>query len=222
MIDVAIQTMQLNIPKDIANNWQQIIDLVAEIFEVPVSLIMRAHPPKIEVFLASKSEGNPYKQGEQTELDGLYCTYVMTHKEKLIIPDALQDPEWNQNPDIKLQMISYLGLPILWPKGEVFGTICVLDNKANIFNDRYVRILEQFRNLIQKTLELVLEQQNLQQAETHIANLEKILPICSFCKKIRNAEDEWRELDHYLFEQGDTKFTHTVCPTCLQHHYKNL
>lgn len=119
-------------------------------------------------------------------------------------------------------MISYLGLPIFWPKGEVFGTICVLDNKTNTYNDRYLRILEQFRNLIQKTLELVLEQHNLQQAETHIANLEKILPICSFCKKIRNTAEEWRELDLYLSEQGETKFSHTVCPTCLKIHYKNL
>lgn len=71
MTDVVIQTLEFVIPKEITDNWQQIIDLIAEIFDVPVSLIMRVHPPMIEVFLASKTTGNPYIQGEQTELEGL-------------------------------------------------------------------------------------------------------------------------------------------------------
>ena len=49
----------------------------------------------------------------------------MKTRQPLSIPDALADEEWLSNPDIELGMISYLGFPIAWPNGEIFGTICV-------------------------------------------------------------------------------------------------
>ena len=45
------------------------------------------------------------------------------------------------NPDIKLGMISYLGVPISWPDGEIFGTICVLDRQSNGYSDLYLKLL---------------------------------------------------------------------------------
>jgi hypothetical protein len=50
----------------------------------------------------------------------------MKTRQFLLVPDALADQEWNANPDMKLGMISYMGVPVAWPNGEIFGTICVL------------------------------------------------------------------------------------------------
>jgi GAF domain-containing protein len=62
---------------------------------------------------------------------GLYCETVMKTRQPLLVPNAVRDEQWQPSPDIKLEMISYLGVPIVCPDGEVFGTICVLDKKPN-------------------------------------------------------------------------------------------
>jgi len=72
----------------------------------------------------------------------------MKTRQPLLVPDALRDEEWKSNPDIKLGMISYLGFPISWPDGEIFGTICVLDNKRNEYGELYRRLLLQWREVL--------------------------------------------------------------------------
>src|SRR5437762_9883442 len=120
------------VPSEIVRKWQEIVDLLAEVMRVPSALIMRVEPPNIKVFVSSETKGNPYEKNEVACLDtGLYCETVMKTRQPLLVSDALRDAEWQSNPDIKLGMISYLGVPIVWPDGEVFGTICVLDKKPN-------------------------------------------------------------------------------------------
>src|ERR1700739_3318751 len=50
-------------------------------------------------------------------------------------------PSRCSNPDIKLGMTSYLGFPITWPNGDIFGTICVLDSKSHDYNYLYRELL---------------------------------------------------------------------------------
>jgi len=51
--------------------------------------------------------------------------------------------------------------------------------------------------------------------------LEGILPICSFCKKIR-INEEWIILDSYIREHSEADFTHSLCPSCMKIHYGDL
>ena len=67
----------------------------------------------------------------------------MKTRQSLLVADALRDEEWKSNPDIKLGMISYLGFPITWPDGQVFGTICVLDKKENSYSELYRKFVLQ-------------------------------------------------------------------------------
>ena len=57
------------------------------------------------------------------------------------MPNALIDPNWHTNPDIKLNMIAYLGLPIIDAQGAPFGTICILDSKEHYFTETVERLL---------------------------------------------------------------------------------
>ena len=148
-----MNTAEIVIPPETVGGWQKIINLIAEIFKVPVALIMRVEPSEITVFVSSESEGNPYERGEKARLNmDSYCETVMETRQRLLVPDALADEKWNTNPDIKLGLISYLGFPIAWPGGEIFGTICVLDRKNNSFSDLHERLLAQFRDVIESDL----------------------------------------------------------------------
>jgi PAS domain S-box-containing protein len=117
---------------------------------------MKLEPPNIKVFVSSESSGNPYEKDEVASFDpGLYCERVIKSQQQLLVPDALQDEEWKSNPDVKLGMISYLGFPIAWPDGQVFGTVCVLDDKRNDYTEPYRKFLLQCRDLMQTDLKLL-------------------------------------------------------------------
>jgi diguanylate cyclase (GGDEF)-like protein/PAS domain S-box-containing protein len=170
----------LEVPHEVQASWQTTINILAELTEIPAALIMRVHPREIEVFLSSQSKGNVYEQGERAPLDtGLYCETVMDSRKELLIPDALNDPAWDHNPDIELGMISYLGLPLSWPNGEIFGTICILDTKRNEYSTTYRSLLERFRDNIQLHLKII--HQNSQQAgqlrlaEEHLRTLSQAI-----------------------------------------------
>src|SRR5215510_14543695 len=136
-----IQSSPRPVPSEIVQKWQEIVDLLAEIMRVPSALVMRVEPPNIKVFVSSQSTGNPYEPDEVASLNtGLYCETVMKTRQPLLVPDALQDEEWKSNPDVTLGMISYLGFPVSWPDGEIFGTICVLDNKRNEYSTLYRKL----------------------------------------------------------------------------------
>ena len=163
----------MQVPPEIMRKWQEIVDLLAEILHVPSALVMRVEPPNIKVFVSSESEGNPYEPDEVACLNtGLYCETVMNTRRPLIVTDALQDEAWKSNPDIKLGMISYLGVPISWPDGEVFGTICVLDRKSNGYSELYLRLLLQWRDVLQADLRSIATmQREIEQREAKIRRL---------------------------------------------------
>ncbi|MFQ5753551.1 MAG: PAS domain S-box protein [bacterium] len=148
-----MKTADICIPREMIDKWQGIVDLIAEIVQVPAALIMKVEPPEITVFVSSQSEGNPYEHGEKASLNtGLYCETVMKIRRRLLVANALNEDEWKSNPDIKLGMISYLGFPIAWPNGDIFGTICVLDDKENTYNEFHQRLLLQIREVIEADL----------------------------------------------------------------------
>lgn len=145
-----------NVSDTILAKWQKIIDLLARITGVPAALIMRAHSDTIEVFVSSETEGNPYTVGDSEHLrNELYCETVIAQRAMLLVPNALKDPEWDHNPDIKLNMIAYLGFPLLWPDNEIFGTICVLDNKENTYAIEHRELVQQFSEIVNDDLRLL-------------------------------------------------------------------
>ncbi|MDQ7784205.1 MAG: GAF domain-containing protein [Desulfomonilaceae bacterium] len=220
--------IQLTIPDSVLDKWQDIVNLMAEMAGVPAGLIMRIAGPDIEVFVSSRSEGNPYHPGHKEHLfgSGLYCETVIKTKNKLLVPDALSDDNWKDNPDIKLNMISYLGFPILLPDGEPFGTICVLDTKENRYSETYAQLMVHLRDIIQGHLDLlfmnhVLGEDNKQLRDyiAEIQTLRAILPICAQCKKIRDDQGYWQAVENYFSEHRGTTFSHTICPDCARDLY---
>jgi hypothetical protein len=55
-----------------------------------------------------------------------------------------------------------------------------------------------------------------------VRRLEGLLPICSFCKKIRNEQNEWQRLETYISKNSQADFTHSICPECARIHYATV
>ena len=193
----------MKVPAEVMRKWQEIVDLLADILNVPSALIMRVEPPNIKVFVSSESKGNPYEPDEVACLNtGLYCETVMNTRRPLMVPDALEDEAWKSNPDIKLGMISYLGVPVSWPDGEIFGTICVLDRKSNGYSELYLRLLLQWRDVLQADLRsIAATQREIEQREAKIrrlvdANIIGII-IWNMDGKILDANSEFLRIVGY-------------------------
>lgn len=159
--------------KNIEEKWQSIINTAARIVGVPSGLIMQLNEETIEVFLTSNTEGNPYEKGEEAKLIyGLYCETVIGTQDKLLVPNARKNKVWKKNnPDVNINMISYLGFPINWPDGEIFGTVCVLDSKENHYNSDYEDLLRQIKYHIEDDLELLLLNKDLNIKNTQLEQL---------------------------------------------------
>ena len=110
------------IPDDVLAKWQSIVDTMAALVDVPTGLVMRIVGDQIEVLISSEGKSNPYIVGASEHLlgSGLYCETVIRSGGRLLVPNALHDPHWKDNPDVKLNMLSYLGLPITWPDRTPF------------------------------------------------------------------------------------------------------
>lgn len=59
----------------------------------------------------------------------------------------------------------------------------------------------------------------LEKALLEIKTLQCILPICSSCKKIRDDEGYWNQIEAYLRQHSDINFTHSICPDCAARLY---
>lgn len=70
----------------------------------------------------------------------------------------------------------------------------------------------------QKRMEMERDQAitDLLAAQAQLKHLEGLLPICSYCKKIRDERGDWQPLETYIGEHSDADFTHGICPDCRQ------
>lgn len=55
----------------------------------------------------------------------------------------------------------------------------------------------------------------LQSALAEVQSLQAILPICSYCRKIRDDTNYWHTVENYLLQHTSTEFSHSICPTCM-------
>ena len=62
--------------------------------------------------------------------------------------------------------------------------------------------------------------EELEEAFGRIKRLEGIIPICMYCKKIRDDGDLWQQLEKYITENSDAVFSHGICPDCFAQHFK--
>ena len=71
------------------------------------------------------------------------------------------------------------------------------------------------------TLKSALEERlrDLEKALAHVKQLQGLLPICMYCKKIRDARDTWHRLETYIQDHSEAMFSHSLCAECLQKHF---
>ena len=206
----------------IVEQWQQVVEILARTINVPSAIITRIEEPHVEVFRASKTPGNPYHTGQVAELANHYCEEVFRSGSHLLVPNAPDSPRWKNAPEIDYDMVSYLGFPIKWPDGRVFGTLCVLDHKENAYSKGYEDLLEQFSAMLGAHLQLFYQKKALEKQLEELKVLRGIIPICMKCKKVRNDDGYWEQVETYVHQRSHANFSHGVCPECAGVMYADM
>ena len=125
---------------------------------------------------------------------------------------------------------------LLTAKGEISNRLLGLETGAD---DYLVKPCDQGELMarVRAGLRIVLLTQDLRRtvADLHAANAElqtvraevsrlaqELVPICSFCKKVRDGDGEWMDLEDYLSERAQLDVTHGICPDCRVANYPAL
>ena len=169
-------TPEVEIPSDVLRKWQRIVDLLANIMSVPSAVVTKMEPPhdiRYEVIVSSNSKGNPFPIDEFFAMDiGTFCETVIKNRQPLLVANGLEDHLWRNAPEMQVGMVSYLGYPVLWPDGRMFGTICVLDDKTNHYSDVYQEVLSHCRDVLQSDLHTLTRLGN--ELEEQVARLREL------------------------------------------------
>ena len=224
-----IKTRDTIIPSDIVMIWQRVVDVISELISVPSVMINRLEPTELEVFRSSLGSGNPFPSGTRMQMAGVYCETAARQRQRVQVRDARKDPRWSDSPTAKAGIFAYLGYPVLWPDGDVFGTLCAVDVKENKWGKRYESLLATFKDAIEAHLALLdtmehLDKKNrdLELALSEVKTLQGLLPICASCKKIRDDKGYWNQIEGYIGKHSDVVFSHGICPDCEKKLYPDL
>jgi DNA-binding response OmpR family regulator len=76
--------------------------------------------------------------------------------------------------------------------------------------------------LRQQTIALQQRNQELQKALAQVKTLSGLLPICANCKKIRDDDGYWQQVEVYLHQHSNAEFSHSICPDCMRKLYPEL
>lgn len=176
--------------------------LAALICETPIALITLVDD-KRQWF--KSSYGLDLKQ---TSRDVSFCAHAIQDSRIFEIGDALLDSRFAENPLVTGDpgIRFYAGLPLVVSNGEALGTICVIDRKPKELTPLQA---EAMRVLGQS----VVTQLELRRALDDLASLEKVVPMCAWCRNIKSADGTWINLHEFVLNSENV--THGMCPTCF-------
>lgn len=143
------------IPDHVIARWQSFVDAISTMASAPSAMINRLDPPDLEVFRSSIGPDNPFPAGVRMPLLGIYCEAAAKRRQMVRVTDARKNAEWADSPTAKAGIYAYLGYPLFWPDGNVFGTLCVVDTKENSWGENIERLVGVFRDAIEAHLALV-------------------------------------------------------------------
>jgi hypothetical protein len=75
------------------------------------------------------------------------------------------------------------------------------------------------KRMVRLQSELAGRLSELETALASVTHLQGLLPICAFCKRVRDDNNYWREVEAYLAEHSAISFSHSLCPDCIRKHY---
>ena len=220
---------------------RSLVKNIALTFEAKYVLVGRATPSENDSIQTDVFWGdNDYLDNFTYKLKNTPCENVVSGNRVCVYPEGVANKFSKDKLLVQMEVDSYVGSPILTREGKLSGIIVLLDSKpvqdvgffTAIIEFLAARIAAEFekyyikeelkRQVVEKTCELEKTNQELTTALAEIKTLRGIIPICSNCKKIRDDQGFWQQVESYVTEHTEVAFTHSICPDCIKDFYNEL
>lgn len=195
--------------------YDDIVRIAAEICHTPIALV---------TFIGEDRQWYKAKlgvDGEETPREEAFCAHTILGREPMVVRDARQDARFADNPDVTggLGVRFYAGAPLTSPDGHGLGSLCVIDREPRELDPHQLEALESLARLVVDQLELRKSSSELAEALERVRTLGELIPVCAYCRRVRDDQQYWEVLEGYLTRQLGTKVSHGICPDCFQEHF---
>ena len=192
--------------------YDDITTLAAHICEVPIAMISLVD----EARQWFKSRVGMEQQ--QTPREVAFCAHAILQDKPFIISDAKKDKRFADNALVmgKPHIRFYAGIPLVNPEGLALGTLCVVDHQPRQLSAAQLKTLQALSRQVMALLELRRVSARLANALKQVKTLQELLPICAWCKRIRDDAGYWSQVEAYFHKATGADFTHGICPQCLE------
>ena len=193
-------------------SYDDVTALAAQICEVPIAMISLVDESR--QWFKSRLGLNE----KETPRDVAFCAHAILQSEPLIVRDALKDQRFadsalvTRSPHIRF----YAGFPLSSPEGFALGTLCAIDRKPRRLSASQKRAMQALSRQVMALLEARRVSARLAEALEKVRTLHGLLPICAWCKRIRDDQGYWSQVEAYIHAQTGADFTHGICPDCLE------
>jgi GAF domain-containing protein len=146
-----------------------------------------------------------------------FCTHAILQANPLIVSNATRDARFAHSPLVTKppRVRFYAGFPLINPDGYILGTLCVADRRPRRLTARQRKAMKVLARQVMAQLEAKRVSSHLAEALRHLKTLRGLLPICAWCKRIRDDHGYWTQVDAYIRAHTHADFTHGICPDCL-------
>ena len=192
--------------------YDDITALAAYICEVPIAVISLVDESR--QWFKSKHGLTEV----ETPRDVAFCAHAILQTEPMIVQDALKDTRFadsalvTRSPHIRF----YAGFPLATPEGLALGMLCAIDRKPRQLSAEQHHAMQALARQVMALLELRRVSAGLAEALEKVKTLRGLLPICAWCKRIRDDKGYWSQVEKYIHEHTGADFTHGICPECLE------
>lgn len=198
--------------------FDDLVAVAAAVCEVPISLISIVDTDrqwfKAKLGLAVS----------ETSRDFAFCAHTILGDSTLIVPDALEDDRFDDNPLVlgDPHIRFYAGAPLLTPEGYRLGSLCVIDRQPRALTPTQLAVLDALARQVSALLQWRRTMGHLAQALGRVRTLEGLIPICASCKSVRSDEGYWERVESFITAHTSAQMTHGICPNCAEAEFPGI
>lgn len=157
----------------------------------------------------------------ETPRDHAFCAHAVLGRDPLVVEDASTDPRFVGNPLVtgEPHIRFYAGVPLVNPAGHALGTLCVIDRQPRKIEAGQLRALQILARQVVAQMELRRVAGALATTLENMQTLQRLLPVCAWCRKVRDDRGFWADVEDYLRTHAGTETSHGICPDCSERHF---
>lgn len=231
LIRIRLKLVEFAAGHSLSELLQKTLDEVCDLTDSPIGFYHFVDPDQVTLSLQGWSTRTlqkfctaiPKEAHYNIEEAGVWVDCIRQRR-PVIHNDYAALPHRKGLPEGHAQITRELVVPIL--REQKIVAVLGIGNKALDYTEKDIELVNYFADVAweatQRKLaeeELEAERQRLQNALDEVKTLRGIIPICANCKQIRDDKGYWNEVERYVSDHTDAKFSHGICPNCMKKLY---